>query len=90
LAWNVKSTKNTSVKLAGSGTKNLKSLSKNESIKNLTTADFITQYGPALWDWIFKANDSSKNERHGDSGRTMEKAQKQIAELEKQLENAKN
>lgn len=44
LAWNVKSTKNSSVKLAGSGTSNLKSLPKNESIKNLTKVSSTVQY----------------------------------------------
>jgi RHS repeat-associated protein len=34
------------------------------------------------------STDSSKNQRHGDDGRALEKAQKQITELEKQLEGA--
>ncbi|MCB2263520.1 MAG: hypothetical protein LGR52_11410, partial [Candidatus Thiosymbion ectosymbiont of Robbea hypermnestra] len=35
-----------------------------------------------------KATDSSKAEKHGDSGRRLEKAEKQIKDLEKQLETA--
>lgn len=35
-----------------------------------------------------KVGDSSKAERHGDQGRAMEKAEKKIADLEKQLEGA--
>ena len=32
--------------------------------------------------------DNSKNEKHGDGGRKMSKSEKQIRELEKQLEEA--
>ncbi|MDO5411669.1 MAG: RHS repeat-associated core domain-containing protein [Lachnospiraceae bacterium] len=35
-----------------------------------------------------KARDSSKNERHGDSGRALEKAKKQTDKLDKELKNA--
>lgn len=37
-----------------------------------------------------KARDSGKNEPHGDGGRAMEKAKKQIEALEIQIQNAKN
>jgi hypothetical protein len=35
-----------------------------------------------------KVNDSSKSERHGDSGRALDKAENQINDLEKQLKGA--
>ena len=37
---------------------------------------------------VYAIKDSSKNERHGDQGRSLEKAKKQIAELEEKLKNA--
>ncbi|WP_426381352.1 RHS repeat domain-containing protein [Desulfosporosinus sp. SYSU MS00001] len=43
--------------------------------------------GYAAYDWFF-AKDSSKSERHGDGGRALDKAQKQIQILEEQLKTA--
>ena len=37
--------------------------------------------------WVYN-KDNSKNEKHGDGGRKMSKSEKQIRELEKQLEEA--
>lgn len=68
----------------------------------LAVANWVGTYGPAAvdtvsngWSWlknkasnIFKAKDSSKNEQHGDGGRALEKANKQIKELEKKLDDA--
>ena len=38
---------------------------------------------------VDEATDSSKNEKHGDSGRTLEKEKKRIGELENDFKNAK-
>jgi hypothetical protein len=39
-------------------------------------------------DNIYNATDNGKNEKHGDGGRALDKAQKQIDDLEQQLQNA--
>jgi len=52
------------------------------------TVDQITTTIADPYVYTKKATDSSKNEKHGDNGRTVEKTQKQIDELTRQAQNA--
>lgn len=53
-----------------------------------TVYDIIGDSITSATRWM-QSKDSSKNEKHGDSGKQMEKAKKQIEELEKELAKAK-
>ena len=60
-----------------------------DAVYPLTFPGMIDNVAELLKDLINTfASDSSKSERHGDGGRSLEAAERQIAELEESLKNA--
>ncbi len=60
-------------------------IAADNALDNINDALMDTAINIAVW---AKSRDSSKNEPHGDGGRSLEKARKQIEELEEQLKDA--
>jgi RHS repeat-associated protein len=69
----------------------LRNTNRKDTAYNFTVADFHTYYVTeqnVLVHNCNKRSGSSKNEAHGDGGRAMTKAEKQIADYESQMEGA--